>query len=360
MNYFLVGDIGGTNKRLAILDFNLNIISKINIDSSSNIIDSINNFLRLESLENRTTSICCICIAGPIEKHSLEHLTNSNFLIDKKEILNKTAINNLFIINDFEAIGHAILELNLNNLTLIKKNSHIMTDTNTTDNTPDNNVINNENMLVVGPGTGLGVCQLVKFNKDYKVLPSQASYSLFSIKKEYFKLQQFIQEKYGLNFLYSERLISGKALDDFFEFLIHNFSYAKELIKLNKINTSNEISNDFLINALNNNESISSLLSKYHSKNDVANLVFILFKEFLAYFLQSMALITLPYSGIILAGGILPKNKWLFENNDFNKYFVDIFNDDFKEILEKIPIYLIEDYDISFYGCGAFLKKSLP
>jgi glucokinase len=94
--------------------------------------------------------------------------------------------------------------------------------------------------------------------------------------------------------------------------------------------------------------------SKISNKNDdFSNKTFEMFFEFLARVCQVAGLEYLATAGIYIAGGIVKKN---FDKMDMNK-FVQIFIDhhEHKEILKKIPIYLIENYDSSLDGLEGYV-----
>ena len=97
---------------------------------------------------------------------------------------------------------------------------------------------------------------------------------------------------------------------------------------------------------------IAALIATNIENNPKANLTMRLFTVFLGSAAQSVALNGATTGGLFIAGGIAEKNMHLFEGDDFLRSFHDNWKPNIKEFLKKIPVYIINDYDISFYGCA--------
>ena len=73
---------------------------------------------------------------------------------------------------------------------------------------------------------------------------------------------------------------------------------------------------------------------------------------------QMAAVNGLSHDGLFLGGGILPKNKELLMAGDFLHALYDHPYPNIQEFLRSIPIYLIDNYDISLTGCFAKWKQA--
>jgi glucokinase len=314
----LAADISGTNTTFAIVNINdkkIKIITKKKYLTKNikNISKLINDFL----INNDNITKATFAIAGPIS-NDIVKLTNQNLTINKKEILKKTKIKDLLLINDFEAIGYAINDLNQNDKLLIKKGK----------------IIKNKTKAVIGAGTGLGKSILYydKQTNFYIPIKSEGGHRDFSIENlEELKIIEFLKKKRKKTIITEEDIISGNGI----ELLYQYFKETK--FKTNKIPnklTANKIS-----------ESINA--------NKCSKKTFDYFIKFYAKCAKNFALETFSLSGIYIAGGIFTKNTKLF-NQNFTKEFIK--NDDYKQILKNIPIIGIKNYEISLKGAGfAFL-----
>lgn len=198
MKYFLTADIGGTNPRLAILNEKSEIIIKENI-THEKLIQQINDFLKICGEKDITTDTLCIAAAGIINKNICK-LTNADLLIDSKEILEQTLLSNIYLINDFEAIGHAINS----EKTYVKIKS---------------GVVKNGNKIVVGVGTGLGCSVITKEN-------------IFATEACYLELETNFDKSENH---YIENIISGKGIEKLYYSKYQETALAKDAIKDRKV-----------------------------------------------------------------------------------------------------------------------------
>lgn len=359
--YLLTLDIGGSNPRLAMMEIlsenNFKILKTTDAKSDSNsIIPIINNFLEECSKIGYTTNTVVISVAGPIENNSCNHPTNAKFRIIDKEIIENSHLSNVLVINDFAAIGEAICTIE--NPTIDSRLKPII------------NVAFNPNghRAIIGPGTGLGVAYLTKTPYGYFVHESEGGHAGFSVFGNFDRLFKFLQKKLHTNQIGTESLVSGQGIRNITEFLIENPNAIFDILKddplLNDIltiehNINPTLSNLEILTAIRSEKTnqIKIDAAKYIAENirnnPNANIAMRLFTTFLGNAAQNVALHGSATGGLFIAGGIASKNLHLFENNDFEKAFYDNWKENIRDdLLKKIPIYIITDYDISFYGCA--------
>ena len=335
--YVLGADIGGTRTNIAVAGIKNNKLKIfLTYEFQTKTIKSIIPILDLilkDVLEKYKIEIkqACLAVAGTIEKKdSYVKLTNANLDIDINKVKKITSIKNIFLINDFQAIGYAINIIKKDELFEIKPNK-----------TKNNK---SEKKIIIGAGTGLGKSLLVYNQKEgiYQPLSSEGGHSDFPVQTDYeLQLTEYIKKINHTNEpLCYEELLSGRGILNIYNFLINNKEFSE-----NKITQE-----------IKNSNQKTELISKYRKKDPACKKTFDLFTKFFARCVKNYALETIPFSGIYIAGGIATKNHEIFLNNLFTTEFYN--SDKRRELLKKIPIYLIKNYDISLKGaCFAAYKK---
>jgi len=355
--YILALDIGGTNPRLAMMEVlgpdSYEIKHKQSIDKNQDsVIPSINNFLKeCADRFNYTTDTCCACVAGPISNNECLRPTNAKFPVSGDEIAEKTELKNVLVINDFQAIGEAVATFNLS-----KRNEALVPLT------PALNPDPFGNRGVIGPGTGLGVSYLIYTRKGFIVSPSEGGHAGSPIRGDYSALYRFIQGKYNIRQVGMEALVSGQGIRNILEFLLSDQELFQELIRKNPSfgeepqdkRVTDETFKESLRKEADGAQDIDTarLVSESIGYNQKAKIAMRLFMEFLGSAAQSVALHGLTTGGLFIAGGIPEKNLELLRNGDFMSSFLDNWKPNIALFLQKIPVYVISDYDINFYGCA--------
>ena len=99
------------------------------------------------------------------------------------------------------------------------------------------------------------------------------------------------------------------------------------------------------------------LISKYRETDSLSQATFKWFIKFYGRCAKNLALDALAQGGVFIAGGIAAKNSSIFKSKEFKQEFLNSKKQ--KKLLEKIPIYLITNYDVSLYGAAvaALLHK---
>ena len=143
--HILVGDIGGTNSRLAITPaghFELRKLRIFEAKGYPTFEALLADYLRLEQITDLTGA--SLAPAGPIEDGAFK-ITNNHWPISSKASIRATlGVEAVHLINDFEALAHAVAHLPASDLIRVgggevKKAMPVM---------------------VIGPGTGLGMAYI--------------------------------------------------------------------------------------------------------------------------------------------------------------------------------------------------------
>ena len=109
--FSLVVDIGGTKTAFAVIDSTGKILYKKMFVSSEikYFTDTIIHFLQLPECKSYKIKEACIAVAGPINsQRNYARPTNLDWIVDTNNILVRTPLHNVLLINDFEAIGFGI------------------------------------------------------------------------------------------------------------------------------------------------------------------------------------------------------------------------------------------------------------
>jgi len=336
--YFLVADVGGTKTALAIIDIEKNILFKKLYLSHEikHFTDTLIDFLQMPECKKYKIKSTCIAVAGPINaERNYARLTNLDWTIDTNSILVRTQLHKVLLINDFEAIGFSIRTL---------KNDEYVELTNLGRNSSGTTAI-------IGAGTGLGICILpytnytdFKSHEQIKIpMSSEGGHIDLPINindKMDVKLQSYLIQKK----LYkdAEDVVSGRGIINIYKFLLTQKVKHNNKIKL-------EISKA-------HDEEKPALITKYalEDKDVLCIRTLELFIKYYAKITKNLALTTLC-SELILAGGIAPKIVSALQDL-FVDEFVQHDLENMRKILERIPIIVITNQDISLYGALNALK----
>ena len=231
--YFILGaDVGGTNTNLGIFGIKNRfptLLASLHFKSKElrwlhNAINETLNYMQ----KNYKISITKACIAAAgVLSHKKDYVKTQNLPwdISKKELLKKTKLKKILIVNDFEAIGYSINMLSKNDVAVIKKAKRIP----------------KAPIAVIGAGTGLGKTTLIYSEqyKSYKTLPSEAGHTDFAAQsQEELDLINFVRKSHGIKQSISyEQLLSGQGLENIYLFLRKSGKF-KEIRYINEINNN--------------------------------------------------------------------------------------------------------------------------
>ena len=331
-SYILGADVGGTNTNIVVagvkdskpvLLFSLDFKSK----EINSIVPAINQTISYGEKKYRIyTDFACIGLAGiATTNQDIFNLTNVNWTVNKNELIKKTALNNILFINDFQAIGYGYNLLDSNNqkdllkIRVGKKQEH-----------------NYLTKALIGAGTGLGKSILI-YDKQFKIfvpILSEGGHEDFPVQNDLEKqLLNFIKETREISQpITYEEILSGRGIENIYLYLKKNWEkessiYTKEIDK---------------------SQDKANLISKYKENDELCRETFRLFTLFYARCAKNFVLDVMATGGLYITGGIAIKNIDIFKS----KVFLDEFENAYRrsELLKKIPIYIVNNYDVSLYG----------
>ena len=201
-SYSLVGDLGGTNARFAIVSQGSSELMKIETLQCEKF-ETIQQALQfyLSSIENIQISSACIASAGTVHLDSFKP-ANNDWVINKSDV--SSTLNNIQVswINDFNAQALATTTLSDNDVVTIKEGIE----------QPD------RLRLAIGPGTGLGLCGLIRTSSGWVSVPTQGGHSDLAANNSLeIEILILLQKKFG--HVAVERVLSGPGIVNLYEAL---------------------------------------------------------------------------------------------------------------------------------------------
>jgi len=194
-NSVLVGDVGATNARFALVsNGNLNAISSFEVAKFGQFADVLAIFLK-EHCSQTQIHQGLLAIAGPVKGERVP-LTNSSWVIDARELQTGFGLQ-VRILNDFEAVALSLPSLTSTDLAQIGGGR------------PEAGAP----MAVLGPGSGLGVACLIDHSERRVVIASEGGHAtLAPICEQEDHIVAHLRERFG--HVSAERAISGSGLEN--------------------------------------------------------------------------------------------------------------------------------------------------
>jgi len=296
MKNALLIDLGGTNIRYA--SFIENTLSRISKEKISDK-DFIPFLTKLLEEEKNEINCLVIAAAGPNNQRSI-NLTNRDLLIDASELKTKLNLKECLLLNDWEAVAHSLSEINQESFLPIKSGA-----------------ASNENTLLIGPGTGLGVTLII----NGQIIPTEFGNTLSPTKGmlENFDLGD------NKKFFSLENILSGPGIEKLYE------------EKFQRKLSSEKI--------------ISSALDG--SKGGL-----FIIDNFLKTLVSMINDLVLSFSceKVILGGSILNTLKPILITEKMLDYFPSEINPKYAQLIERTQVDLLTEDEPGIFGCLAFLK----
>ena len=350
----LVGDIGGIHSNLNLLNMTTDINIKPLLLKQSNELT-----VEYESLEiliqkflegtqkNQKPEFAVMGMPGPIENNHIISLQNIPHweLIDGDTLGKKLGIKKFIFINDFVGNAFAIqtkLKEDIDYVVLNKVNPK-----------------KDGPILIIGPGTGLGMGFLLKNEEDkyYTIGSSEGGSRDYSPKSEFnLKLRQFIKDEVGLENVSLDKMCSARSLIPFYKFLFKygDRPYLREEKLAKKIDIFKEYKNIGKLSEIN-----SELIDKgLRGECELSKQTLLLFIEIFGEIAGDMALFTLPFNGVYLLGRLTRSlTPLILDTSIFMNHFKN--KDHFWFLLERIPVYLIQNENIELIGVTEAARRFL-
>jgi len=299
----LIGDIGGTNARFALVHpdepgFSGELILHGTDYETAD--QAIADYL--ERSGGIVPDVICLAAAGPVVDDCVR-FTNNDWVIDSRVLRQNYPSASVRLLNDFEAIAHSIPMLGENDIATVGLlPSELNGQTEFT-------------IAVLGPGTGLGIGGLLGRASGNFPVVGEGSHAGFAPEtRTQSRVLKQLRQRYDR--VSEERLISGPGLENIYWALckIHGKSEASI--------TAAEVFSRVLAN-----------------EDVIATEATQLFFEALGQVAGNLALMLGAYDGVYLAGGILKRYPDLLKTSSFRSGFEN--KGRHRPLMEKIPTSLI-------------------
>ncbi len=307
-------DIGGTNSRFAHfvlegeeLKLCANHICKTtNIHNTEQALDIAKKY----ALSPHDAHLQIWGVAGLIAENGLKaSLTNTNLSLDFTSFTSQKDSKQFFLLNDFALQAWACLAHNLKGHTIFTGKPYL-----------------NATKGILGAGTGLGTAAIIPtIKKSWVVMQSEGGHVELPLKtKQEHDFANFVSKELKQDYISAEHILAGNSLS-----LLHKYMYGTSASP----------------------QEVSALWAK-NPNCQALNL----YAGFLGRFCKQWALNTLCLGGLYLCGGVLVKNKEIFNNKNFiNEFYA---NPKAMPITHQIPLHLITHEHASLWG-GAYAAKSI-
>jgi glucokinase len=191
----LLGDIGATNARFALaVDGRLGPIKWIEVARYPSVADAIEVFLQGQFRVTKAR----LAVAGPVSNERCT-FTNCPWTVDGSEMRNRFEFNNVQIINDFEATALSLPYL-------MEQDLHSL---------GGGRAVSGAPMVVLGPGSGLGVSGLVGDDARRIVVASEGGHATLpaaSVRED--AVLDLLRNRFG--HVSAERVLSGPGLENLY------------------------------------------------------------------------------------------------------------------------------------------------
>ncbi|MEC7470686.1 MAG: glucokinase [Pseudomonadota bacterium] len=314
MSGYFVADVGGTNIRVAT----------VTADGIANIRKYLcNDFATIDlalkqyfSDVDTSFSAGCIAIACPVTGDEVA-MTNHSWVFSQRALTQQLNLDALFVINDFTAVAHSLPVLSGEQLVQIGSGTA----------NPQGNVV------VFGPGTGLGVEHMQLSDQGWTTLDGEGGHVDFApVDETDLVVWRYLQGK--LDRVSAEDVLSGRGLLHIYQALALHTGETLSVTEPAQVTEK----------ALNGEcETCLAALQQ--------------FCRIMGSFAGNLALNLATTGGVFIGGGIATRFTELLMNSDFRARFEA--KGRMKHYVQPIPTYLINEPDHGLLGASAYLQQQI-
>ncbi|OCR02123.1 glucokinase [Oscillatoriales cyanobacterium USR001] len=342
MTFLLAGDIGGTKTILRLVESTdtgvLNTLYEFRYPSNNfpDLIPMMRQFLTAATTQLGYTAMpekACLAIAGPIVNNTAK-LTNLPWLIEAKRLESDLQIAQVSLINDFEAIGYGVLGLEAKDLHALQAGKPQI----------------DAPIAVIGAGTGLGECFLIRLANVVKVFATEGGHADFAPRSELeFQLLQYLLVKHNIQRISVERVVSGLGIVAIYQFL-RDRKFANESPEIEAVAKTWEQE----IGQSEKTVDLAATIAKaaLEKRDRLSEKTMEMFVEAYGAEAGNLGLKLLPYGGLYIAGGIAAKILPLMETGGFMPAFTHKGRMD--SLLETIPVNVVLNPQVGLIGAAIY------
>jgi glucokinase len=253
----------------------------------------------------------CIGVAGPVKGHTAK-VTNLPWHLDARALQKQFNIEQIRLINDFQAVGYGIEMLGPDDVTQLQAGE------------PQPHGVR----AVIGAGTGLGHGILIWQQDRYEVFSSEAGHTSFAPTDELqMELLQYLHPR--LSNVSYETVCSGPGLENIYKFLL-----VKDKQPTSAALTAAKITQ-----------------AAFDQTDPLAQQALQMFIKIYGSQAGNLALTCLASGGVYIAGGIAPKILAALREGEFIKAFNN--KSKMHDLLKTIPVSVVTNAEVGLLGTVA-------
>ena len=318
----LAGDVGGTKVHLAVYDFVDGRLKHLRDEKfPAKEYTGLEEIVR-EFLGGDKVTAACFGVPGPVRDGRLR-LTNLPWTLDSRELAKDLGIAHVFLINDLEANGYGIAELQPEQIYALS----------------DGDASQIGNRALVAAGTGLGEGILIWNGRMHVPFPSEGGHADFAPRNEdEIDLLRFLKQKYNGRVSF-ERVISGMGMTGIYEFL-------REVRGMEEPT--------WLAEKLADADDPNSVITEtgLAARAEICEKTLDMFVSSYGAEAGNLALKVLSVGGLYIGGGIAPRILEKLKDGTFIKAFTD--KGRLSQLLINMPVRVILESRAALLGAAAF------
>ncbi len=351
--HVLAADVGGTHTGVAIFahrepnTFEPVVHRTFRTERVGDITALLGRFLKREArgLEPPPQR-ACVDFAGPIgPDRSRARLTNRDCGFTAAEVRKATGIEEIALLNDFEAVGFGLEVLLTNRPEAFVRLSRAGRLPPAEGKKPT--------AVVLGAGTGLGTTILVQdsTNGRYRPIQGEKGHADFIIVEETdFRITQWIRKHINRSARQPagcERIVSGPGLINIYQALSELEPGHADPAVFRKVSHAAPYDRPAIIVA-------------NADADPVCRKALDAWIRYYARVAKNCAIFPLAPGGVFLAGGIAAKILREMQSGIFMREFIRCDIPGIQSVLKRTPVFVVTDYRIGLYGCANVAVNLYP
>ena len=327
----IAGDIGGTKTLLQLITFSsasdrqgmLRQQHRYSSADYADLVPMVRDFIAAAGTIPAIDS-ACFGVAGPVEQQpdgtQQARLTNLAWQLDSRDLAAQLNLPTIQLINDFQAVGYGIDALASEALLPIQRA------------TPRPQAPR----VILGAGTGLGIALGIWCGDHYVIYPTEGGHGHFApVDAEQDALLQALRPDFGR--LSYERLLSGAGIAAIYRFVLQR--------------SGANLDSDPLLQQ----PDPAAAIATARADNPHAAAALRLFAAIYGAKAGDLALTTLAYGGVYIAGGIAPKLRDIITEGGLLQAFLD--KGRMTPLVAAMPLYLILDPAVGLRGAALLANR---
>lgn len=331
---FLAGDLGGTKTSLRLFartNGQDHIVYEATLASRDfgDFTSLVQQFLRgAPPEERRALQRACFAVAGPVAPigtKQTSQITNLGWMLDSHALAVALQLDHVALINDFVAVGYGVTELAPSALAVLQPGQLDATGP----------------CMVLGAGTGLGVCQIVTdANGRRSVIASEGGHVDFAPNSEL--EMEFLRYMWRtLEHVSYDRILSGSGLVALFTFLAERVQRR----------------HDTALQIMFDEKPGAAAISAAYDSEPLARDAVDWFIRIYGAQAGNLALVNLAYGGVYIAGGIAPKLLARIQAGGFMRAFCN--KGRMRPLLERMRVNVVLDTHVGLLGAQARARSDI-